>query len=123
MECKLPQDIGLPMHRWVHAAFLCATVLPALFAAPAIARADITASGTGFFANAEGWIVTNAHVLDGCRKVTVPSFADEITSWVIDPTNDLAAFKLTSGAGRAGLPLRAEPARLGEEVAALGYPL
>jgi len=54
-------------------AALAAAML--VFAAPAVAAPlDVTSSGPDFFVTADGWLVTNAHVLDGCTKASVPGF-------------------------------------------------
>lgn len=71
----------------------------------------------------EGWVVTNAHVVDGCDYVEVSSFgkAAEIQS---DKQNDLAVLRLpTVPADIQPLKLRNAQPKLGEDVAALGYPL
>lgn len=98
-----------------------ASLLLATFSAHA-APTDVTGSGSGFFVNADGWIVTNAHVLEGCAKATIPSLG-EMTDWKVDKENDLAAARLVGPAPKATLPLRHAPPRLGEDVAAFGYPL
>lgn len=101
------------------------TAFVLLLGAAAAAHAqpsDIVWSGTGFFINRDGWIVTNAHVVEGCRRVSVPSLG-ETKEWVLDSINDLAAIKISSGQGKESLLLRDAPARLGEDIVAVGYPL
>lgn len=92
--------------------------------APAFSQAGeaVSGSGTGFFVNSEGWAVTNAHVLDGCSRATVPGIGDAV-DWSIDHTNDLAVVRVVGGEGKAYLPFRGTPPRLGEEIAAFGFPL
>lgn len=83
---------------------------------------DTSASGTGFFVNGQGWVVTNAHVVEGCSTVSVPRLGNG-SDLAIDKQNDLAAFKLASGVGKPHLPLRRAQPRLGEDIAAYGFPL
>lgn len=83
---------------------------------------DVSSSGTGFFINSQGWIVTNAHVVEGCSSVSVPQIGNG-DALLIDKQNDLAAFKLASGSGRPHLPLRQSQPRLGEDIVAYGFPL
>lgn len=85
------------------------------------AQSNPSSSGTGFFVNADGWAVTNAHVLEGCTRASVPTIG-EATDWIIDRQNDLAAVKVVGGAGKPFLRLRGPAPRLGDEVAAFGYP-
>ncbi|TNV12655.1 trypsin-like peptidase domain-containing protein [Brucella pecoris] len=102
--------------------FASAAVFPLLFSHGALA-AQATGSGTGFLIAKEGWVVTNAHVVDGCDYVEVSSFgkAAEIQS---DKQNDLAVLRLpTVPADIQPLKLRNAQPKLGEDVAALGYPL
>ena len=47
------------------------------------AQSSPSGSGTGFFVNAEGWAITNAHVLEGCTRASVPSMG-EVTDRIID---------------------------------------
>jgi hypothetical protein len=82
---------------------------------------DVTSSGTGFFVSADGWIVTNAHVVEGCRRITVLAQGD-VTDQKVDAQNDLAAIRIAPTASMV-LKLRASEPRLGEDVAAFGYPL
>ena len=85
-----------------------------------------TALGTGFIIDAEGFIVTNAHVIEGADEVKVRladerEFAADIVGR--DPKLDLALLKLR---GASGLPVAAlgssEALRVGEHVLAVGNP-
>lgn len=86
-----------------------------------LAQSSLTGSGTGFFINGEGWAVTNAHVLEGCTKVSVSTIGNA-TDWVVDRQNDIAVLKVPRGAGRPYLRIRGTAPRLGDDVAAFGYP-
>ena len=79
-------------------------------------------SGTAFFINADGWAVTNAHVLDGCTSASVPSMG-AATDWIVDKQNDLALVKVSGGRGKPFLRLRGAAPRLGDDITAFGYPL
>lgn len=80
-----------------------------------------TATGTGFFVNAGGWVLTNAHVVEGCARVAVPGHGTA-AGLIEDRERDLAAFRV-GGPVPEPLPFRDRPARLAESVTALGYPL
>lgn len=102
--------------------FAGAAAFPLLFCQGALA-AQATGSGTGFLIAKEGWIVTNAHVVDGCDYVEVSSFgkASEIQS---DKQNDLTVLRIPAiPAEIQPIKLRNSQPKLGEDVAALGYPL
>lgn len=81
-------------------------------------------TGTGFFVSSEGFAVTNAHVVEGCRKVQVtPNLSAQINASVVarDAANDLALLKTNTkpssfAALRSGV-------RVGESIAAFGFPL
>lgn len=83
---------------------------------------DASTSGTGFLISSDGWFVSNAHVVEGCARVTVGKFGDakEILK---DAANDLAAVKIDSPLSLQPLKIRGTAPKLGEDVAALGYPL
>lgn len=99
-------------------------LLALAFALPqsAMAQQQVISSGTGFFINSNGWAITNAHVLQGCNSVTVPQIGEAV-DWLVDKQNDLAAIRLVGGAGKPTLPLRKSAPRLGEDIAAFGFPL
>lgn len=92
--------------------------------APAPAQKPIVwSSGSGFFVSDEGDVPTNNHVVDNCRSIWVSMDQTRpVEAHVVarDSTNDLALLstRLTPrliAAPRSGL-------RLGEPVAAFGYP-
>ena len=80
-------------------------------------------NGTGFFVGADGFIVTNAHVVDGCENPKIVSgLAEPLVAQVLarDPENDLALLKVDFAFDRAAT-LRFG-VRVGEEIAAFGFP-
>jgi S1-C subfamily serine protease len=89
------------------------------------AAATRAATGTGFYINRQGHVLTNAHVVAKCRELTVsrqggaPIPASLVKA---DASNDLAVLIATPSpafaAFRAGRPVRA-----GEAVVAYGFPL
>ncbi len=83
-------------------------------------------SGSGVVISADGYIVTNNHVVSGADQVTV-TFNDRYTSdakvVATDPSTDIAVLKV----GEKNLPYmefgNSDDARLGQWVLAVGYPL
>jgi serine protease Do len=83
------------------------------------------ASGSGFFISADGYIVTNNHVVEDADKITVRTNDDRtLTARLIgrDPATDLAVIKVDGG----GYPFvdfenKAKP-RVGDWVIAVGNP-
>jgi serine protease Do len=88
-------------------------------------RGPMRATGSGFFVSADGYIVTNNHVVEGADKVTVRTADDRtLNAKVIgrDPETDLAVIKVEGH----NLPFvsfadRAKP-RVGDWVVAVGNP-
>ena len=82
---------------------------------------ETTSTGSGFRVSAEGHILTNAHVVEGCVEVRVPS-AGSVTVAARDDAADLALLKgpasKTFAAFRQGRGVRP-----GAGVVAVGYPL
>lgn len=82
-------------------------------------------SGSGFFINAQGDLITNAHVTNGCSKVTVRvgDASNEGDVVYQDRRSDLALVR-TGRASSAFLRLRVAPAvQLAETVVTAGFPL
>ena len=81
-------------------------------------------SGTGFFINSDGYVLTNAHVVENCASIRVTadqSAASEATLVARDVTNDLAVLRTAIKPAKAA-GLRSS-IRLGETVEAFGFPL
>lgn len=83
-------------------------------------------SGSGFFVSAAGHVLTNAHVVDGCRAVSVtPPGGDMAPAAIVasDSRSDLAL--LHAPLSPAAVAAFSDSARLlpGDEVAVVGYPL
>ena len=84
------------------------------------------AAGTGFVLSADGYIVTNDHVIDGATDITVKfTDGDQATAAVIaaDPGSDLAVLK-ADRTGLRPLPLGDSDAlQVGDQVVAIGNAL
>jgi hypothetical protein len=79
-------------------------------------------SGSGFAITQGGLILTNNHVVDGCRTVSISGGG---TAKIIksDPASDLAILKPSQPLEK-GLSFRSgRQVRLGEEIIVIGYPL
>ena len=82
------------------------------------------ASGSGFFITSSGYIISNNHVIDGCRKVTLTHNGQEMSANVIatDSKNDLAILKSNVRPSRF-YKLSQDDAKLLDDVIIAGYPL
>jgi serine protease Do len=84
------------------------------------------ASGSGFIVSANGYVLTNNHVVDGSTQVTVRlldrrEFAARVVG--TDPTTDVAVLKIEA-TGLTPAPLGdSDGSRVGEWVLAVGNPL
>jgi serine protease Do len=82
--------------------------------------------GSGFVVSPDGYIVTNAHVVDGAKTVTVKlTDRREFTAKVIgaDPRTDIALIKIDTKKPLPALDLaHTPPAQQGEWVVAIGSP-
>jgi S1-C subfamily serine protease len=88
-----------------------------------------SSSGSGIVVDDSGDILTNNHVVDHCRSITVKtSDSKPLVARIVgaDAKNDLALVKLAYDAPLgepAHFRSQAQPARLGESVAVIGFPL
>lgn len=78
-------------------------------------------SGTGFFVTADGYGLTNAHVVEGCKTIASPRWG-AVTVLAVDKVADLALFR-TERAGADFVALRPRAPKLGEPLTAAGFPL
>jgi serine protease Do len=87
--------------------------------------APMRASGSGFFITADGYVVTNNHVVDGADKISVKtSDGREFKARLVghDPATDLAVLKVEGGPFQfVSFESRGKP-RVGDWVVAVGNP-
>ena len=93
---------------------------------------DITVTGSGFFVSSKGLIATNAHVVNGAKKIEI-KVPDEIGSntyigktLLIDTRNDVALIQIDDSSFKDLNPLPygiSEKADIGEKTFTIGYPL
>jgi len=91
---------------------------------PAIGKPSLRVVGTGSgFAVSENAVVTNEHVIDGCRAVTITRGVEEYAAIAVksDRRADLAVL-FTEDTVSPILTLRDSDAELGEDVVAFGFP-
>ena len=89
---------------------------------PSSPPASIGKSGTGFYINKIGYVVTNNHVVDGCSSIWVNHDKKDIPAIIIknDKTLDIAVIKADI---RTNFYAEfANKIRTGEDVMALGFP-
>ena len=83
-------------------------------------------TGTGFFISKSGYMITNHHVINNAKRVTVSIENKELEAKVIsqDKVNDIAIIKIDTDANFRPIPIIASKnTDVGEEIFTLGYPL
>jgi len=104
-----------------------ASILALLVGSPALAQQQFIkySSGTGFYINREGHVITNAHVVRACQSITVHTAQGDVPASLVasDPARDLAVLKI-NGTPQAIAPLRWNIAdvREGTSVWLYGFP-
>lgn len=94
---------------------------PAPKSEPAAPESHGTAFGTGFRVSSEGHYLTNAHVVEGCKLITVGDLPARVAA--IDENFDLALLLVTGEAGASPARFAEKPARLNSDITVVGYPL
>jgi serine protease Do len=90
---------------------------------PPASSGQAKATGSAFMVSKNGDLVTNAHVVSGCRKITLAD-GTSLTLQAYEPASDLALLRSTGLAGRTALPLRAgRGIRIADSVLVAGFPL
>ena len=114
-------------NRWGMAAPATTVVaVVTLICAVVAGRAAEISSGSGVVIGAKGEVLTNAHVVEGCQKITVKvaSGNPETAALVArDERNDLAVIRLAWPANSVAVFREGAPIRAGDAIVALGYPL
>lgn len=83
------------------------------------------AQGSGFFISADGYVVTNNHVVDNASTVEVKTDDGRTLQAKVvgtDPKTDLAVLKVQDGGSFPFVPLAARTPRVGDWVVAIGNP-
>lgn len=88
-------------------------------------RRPVTGEGSGFFISADGYVVTNNHVVDGARTVQVTT--DDGTAYKAkvvgsDPKTDLALIKVEADKSFPFVKFAGRDPRVGDWVVAVGNP-
>ncbi|MCP1200333.1 trypsin-like peptidase domain-containing protein [Notoacmeibacter sp. MSK16QG-6] len=79
-------------------------------------------SGTGFVVDADGSILTNAHVVAGCGRIEVSGVGDAAVM-IADESLDLALLRVDGARELKHATIAMDDPMLGEDVFAFGYPL
>ena len=108
---------GIPIVR----GFILGFLIWLSFWLPATGQ-TIVSTGTGFYVNDEGWVLTNAHVVEDCGRVRANGI-DSVGTPLLDLSSDLALIHFPAPPRVNHLTFRGIPARLAEPLTALGYPL
>ena len=90
------------------------------------AKRSAQTTGTGFIVSKTGHVLTNHHVVDGCKEVRtqIPASKVAVTPVVArDPRNDLALVKLSSPVASAATFRDGRTVRQGDSIVAVGFPL
>ena len=118
---------GLPVTGTVSASLVAAlrsaSSAVASAASPAPRSLEKTSTGSGFYVSGQGHVLTNEHVVNGCREVRIPPAAS-VTIVARDGASDLALLK--SPAGKVGAIARFRQGRgirPGDDIVVVGYPL
>ena len=79
-------------------------------------------TGSGFVVSAEGHVVTNNHVVEGCREVRVAN-SSKVTRLATDTLVDLALLKIKTNQSNRATLRGGRGVRVGEDIIVAGYPL
>jgi S1-C subfamily serine protease len=82
---------------------------------------ELHSTGSGFFVSPKGDVLTNAHVVSGCRQLRVAGATAKLTA--IASGNDLALIATGTKPTEIAMFKEGRGARLGDEVVVAGYPL
>jgi serine protease Do len=120
-----PFQPGSPMERFFRRFGGPDGLPPGLRGGPRGGRGAVTGQGSGFFISADGYAVTNNHVVDGADKVEVTTDDGKtFTAKVIgtDQRTDVALIKVEGGSDFPFAKLSEGKPRIGDWVLAVGNP-
>ena len=86
---------------------------------------SLSGTGSSFFVNNQGGLITNFHVIDKCREIRIFNNSKEFEAKAVhvDYKNDLAYLVAPNLAGKTYASIASEQQQLGEQVVVLGFPL
>ncbi|MBW2277500.1 MAG: trypsin-like peptidase domain-containing protein [Deltaproteobacteria bacterium] len=86
---------------------------------------DVTSSGTGFFVNTEGNLITNYHVVQECPRAYVNYGSRYVPAKLthLDEQNDLAVLNADVDSASHARFAGDEEVQIGQQVVTLGFPL
>jgi serine protease Do len=119
-----PFQPGSPMERFFK-RFGQDGLPPGMRGGPRGGRGAVTGQGSGFFISADGYAVTNNHVVDGADKVEVTTDGGKTYKAKVigtDPRTDLALIKVEGGSDFPFAKLAEGKPRIGDWVLAVGNP-
>jgi serine protease Do len=120
-----PFQPGSPMERFFRRFGGPDGLPPGMRGGPKGGRGQVTGQGSGFFISADGYAVTNNHVVDGADKVEVTTDDGKTyTAKVIgtDARTDVALIKVEGGSNFPFAKLSDGKPRIGDWVLAVGNP-
>ena len=104
----------------------CAPTVVAIHAYVDAERADGFYWGTGFIIRSDGYILTNAHIIEGTSRATVTLWDDSVHEALLvgyDSRNDLAVLKIEADDLPVAEFCDSDAMEIGEPVVAIGNPL
>ncbi|HEY0912645.1 MAG TPA: Do family serine endopeptidase [Bradyrhizobium sp.] len=120
-----PFQPGSPMERFFRRFGGPDGLPPGMRGGPRGGRGAVTGQGSGFFISADGFAVTNNHVVDGADKVEVTTDDGKIYKAKVigtDARTDLALIKVEGGSDFPFAKLSDGKPRIGDWVLAVGNP-
>jgi serine protease Do len=120
-----PFQPGSPMERFFRRFGGPDGLPPGMRGGPRGGRGAVTGQGSGFFISADGFAVTNNHVVDGADKVEVTTDDGKVFKAKVigtDARTDLALIKVEGGSDFPFTKLSDGKPRIGDWVLAVGNP-
>src|SRR5580698_8831251 len=120
-----PFQPGSPMERFFRRFGGPPAMPPGMRGGPRGGRGMVTGQGSGFFISADGYAVTNNHVVDGADKVEVTTDDGKTYSAKVigtDARTDVALIKVEGGSDFPFAKLSEGTPRIGDWVLAVGNP-
>ena len=86
---------------------------------------SLHSTGTGFYVNGNGYLITNAHVVDGCKEIRASNGnrTDTLTLQAEDAADDLALLTHKGPVSSVAEFRDGGPLQVGEHLIVFGYPL